>query len=81
MPQPVKKMPKTDMCFREAQIELVRMGEGENAVDTVRLSVSSETPYYRAWMWDNRVKDYIKGYEVLGHAEGEIDFPRTKRHL
>ena len=81
MPQPVKKTPKTDMCFREAQIELVRKGEGENAVDTVRLSVSSETPYYRAWMWDNRAKDYIKGYEVLGHAEGEIDFTRMKDGL
>jgi HK97 family phage major capsid protein len=81
MPQPVKKMPKTDMCFREAQVELVRTGEGENAVETVRLSVSSEAPYYRAWMWDARTKDYIKGYEVLGHADGEIDFTRMKDGL
>ena len=53
----------------------------ESAVETVRLSVSSEAPYYRAWMWDARTKDYIKGYEVLGHADGEIDFTRMKDGL
>lgn len=74
-------MKKTDLCFREGLIELVTHGEGENAVKTVRLSVSSEEPYFRSYMWDARKKDWISGYEVLGHAEGEIDFTRMKDGL
>jgi HK97 family phage major capsid protein len=77
-----KRQPNKDgLCFREAEVHLVRSGEGENAVETVRLSVSSEQPYYRNFMWDERTKDYVHGYEVLGHAEGEVDFTRMKDGL
>lgn len=72
---------KHDMCFREADVEIVTRGEGEGAVKTVRLSVSSEAPYYRKWMWDERTKDWVHGYEVLGHKDGEIDFTRMKDGL
>ena len=73
--------PKDGMCFREGLVQLVTVGEGEAAKQTVRLSVSSEEPYYRSYMWDARTKDYIHGYEVLGHGEGEIDFTRMKDGL
>lgn len=72
---------KHDMCFREANVEIVTRGEGEGAVKTVRLSVSSEAPYHRKWMWDERTKDWVHGYEVLGHKDGEIDFTRMKDGL
>ena len=72
---------KNELCFREGSVELVTRGEGEGAVKTVRLSVSSEEPYFRSYMWDARKKDWISGYEVLGHAEGEIDFTRMKDGL
>lgn len=72
---------KDAMCFREGQVQLVTRGEGEAAEQTVRLSVSSEEPYYRAYMWDERTKDWVHGYEVLGHGEGEIDFTRMKDGL
>lgn len=77
-------MPKdggAKMAFREGVVEVVRDGEGESLKTTVRLSVSSEEPYYRQFMWDERSKDYIHGYEVLGHADGEIDFGRMKDGL
>ena len=72
---------KNELCFREGSVELVTHGEGEGAVKTVRLSVSSEEPYFRSFMWDARKKEWISGYEVLGHAEGEIDFTRMKDGL
>lgn len=72
---------KNELCFREGSVELVTRGEGEGAVKTVRLSVSSEEPYFRSYMWDARKKDWVSGYEVLGHAEGEIDFTRMKDGL
>ena len=72
---------KNELCFREGFVELVTHGEGEGAVKTVRLSVSSEEPYFRSFMWDARKKEWISGYEVLGHAEGEIDFTRMKDGL
>lgn len=81
MPKPTTTKNKDGLIFREAKVELVTCGEGEAAVQSVRLSVSSEAPYYRSWMWDERTQDYIKGYEVLGHAEGEIDFTRMKDGL
>ena len=74
-------LPKDGMCFREGLVQLVTVGEGEAAKQTVRLSVSSEEPYYRSYMWDARTKDYIHGYEVRGHGEGEIDFTRMKDGL
>lgn len=81
-PNDKKKIDKS-MAFREGVVELVKevTDSGEVQVKTVRLSVSSEAPYYRSWMWDERTQDYIKGYEVLGHAEGEIDFTRMKDGL
>ena len=80
-PNDKKKIDKS-MAFREGVVELVKevTDSGEVQVKTVRLSVSSEAPYYRSWMWDERTQDYIKGYEVLGHAEGEIDFTLFRRH-
>ena len=76
------KAPDKDaMAFREGAIEVVRSGEGESPKTTVRLSVSSEEPYLRKWMWDARTKDWIHGYEVLGHADGEIDYSRMKDGL
>ena len=72
---------KNELCFREGFVELVTHGEGEGAVKTVRLSVSSDEPYFRSFTWDARKKEWISGYEVLGHAEGEIDFTRMKDGL
>lgn len=75
----MKKKTKTNMCFREASVEVV--ANPANDEKTVRLSVSSEDPYFRSWMWDEKAQDYISGYEVLGHADGEIDFSRMKDGL
>lgn len=76
--------PKTrDASFtREGVVEIVtRAAEGDKPeVKAVRLSVSSEEPYLK-WVWDEDAKDYVRGYEVLGHADGEIDFSRMKGGL
>lgn len=73
---------KTDaMIFRNAEFTLETKGEGENEEKVVRVSVSSEAPYFRQWMWDARTKDWVHGYEVLGHADGEVDFTRMKDGL
>lgn len=71
---------KARMAFREAAVEVVR-AEGEGAEETVRLSVSSETPYFREVMWDEKSGEWLRGWEVLGHADGEIDFSRMKDGL
>ena len=42
----------------------------------IRASVSSEAPYLRQFIWDEEEDGWRKGYEVLGHGEGEIDFSR-----
>lgn len=76
--------PKTrDASFtREGAVEVFtrEMGEGKPAEKAVRLSVSSEEPYLK-WCWDAEAKDYVRGYEVLGHQPGEIDFSRMKGGL
>ncbi len=71
------------LAFREGAVELVRGdGNGENGGNVaVRLSVSSEEPYFRAMMLDPESDDWVSGYEVLGHADGEIDFSRMKDGL
>ena len=81
------KMPKKktdEMLFREGTVELVRDAEG-GEVKAVRLSVSSETPYFRNFMCVGRDEEgrekFRAGWEVLGHAEGEIDFSRMKDGL
>lgn len=71
------------LAFREGAVELVRNdseGEGGESV-AIRLSVSSEEPYFRSAMFDAESGDFVSGYEVLGHAEGEIDFSRMKDGL
>ena len=62
--------------FRESEltIETRALADG-NAEPEVYASVSSEAPYYRANLGKRG------GYEVLGHAEGEIDFSRMKDGL
>lgn len=70
----------TQLTFREGAVELVRE-DGEKPCVKVRLSVSSETPYFRGAMWDAEKEEVIAGYEVLGHADGEIDFTRMKDGL
>ncbi len=67
---------------REGVVEvLVREATGdEPEKKAVRVSVSSEEPYLK-WVWDEDARDYVRGYEVLGHGEGEIDFSRMKGGL
>lgn len=77
----VKAPDNNALTFREGAVEVVRNCEGEEVKMTVRLSVSSETPYFRSYMWDAKKKDYISGYEVLGHADGEIDTSMMKDGL
>ena len=83
MGKPAKRDERTNdaLAFREGAVEVVREGEGECLKTTVRLSVSSEEPYLRGYMYDPRTGKGIHGYEVLGHAEGEIDFTRMKDGL
>lgn len=71
----------SSLTFREGAVEIVREGEGEAARAAVRLSVSSEEPYLRGYMYDPRTGKGIHGYEVLGHGEGEIDFSRMEDGL
>lgn len=74
------KLAEDKIAFREMSFE-VASGKAEKDKKVVRASVSSETPYFRACMWDPKKGDYIRGYEVLGHGEGEIDFSRMKDGL
>lgn len=69
--------------FREATLDIVtRKADegGEEQEPEVRASVSSEVPYYRPSLVNSKGK-CVEGYEVLGHAEGEIDFSRMKDGL
>lgn len=74
--------PKNDgRIFREAEIEVETREAGDGKAETlVRATVSSETAYPRT-MWDEEVKAWVRGYEVLGHAKGEIDTSRMKDGL
>ena len=69
--------------FREATLDIVTRKADEGAggqEPEVRASVSSEVPYYRPRLVNSKGK-CVEGYEVLGHAEGEIDFSRMKDGL
>lgn len=68
------------LTFREAEFEVLTRTDGEETIKEVRVSVSSEQPYMRM-LWDAEKREYVKGYEVLGHNEGEVDFDRMKDGL
>ena len=74
--------PKKDgRIFREAEIEVETRDAGDGKTETlVRATVSSETPYPRT-MWDEEIKAWVRGHEVLGHSKGEIDDSRMKDGL
>jgi len=77
---------KDKILLRECSFEIVTdKGCDEEGKEcekkTVRASISSETPYWRDFMWDQVQKEWITGYEVLGHGEGEVDFSRCKDGL
>ena len=67
-----------DMLFREAAVEAVRADE--KAEPEVRASISSEIPYV-TYVYDRELGTTIRAHEVLGHAEGEIDWSRMKDGL
>lgn len=67
--------------FRAAVVAVETRDAGDGKTETVvRCTVSSELPYPRR-MWDDETKSWVSGYEVLGHAEGEIDDSRMKDGL
>ncbi len=69
--------------FREATLDIVTRKADEGAggqEPEVRASVSSEVPFFRSGLTDSKGRR-VDGYEVLGHAEGEIDFSRMKDGL
>ena len=68
--------------FREAHFEVAtRECEDGKKKAVIRASVSSEAPYLRAAIWDEEEEGWRKGYEVLGHADGEIDMSRMRDGL
>lgn len=68
--------------YREAEFAVeTRAKENGEAETVVRATVSSEAPYRRAVLWDPEKEKYTAGYEVLGHADGEIDTSRMKDGL
>lgn len=75
--------PKGDgRIFREAEFAVeTRAKENGETETVVRASVSSEAPYLRAVLWNPEKEKYTAGYEVLGHADGEIDTSRMKDGL
>ncbi|MBQ1429091.1 MAG: phage major capsid protein [Kiritimatiellae bacterium] len=75
--------PKQDgRLFREAEFAVdTRAKENGETETVVRASVSSEAPYLRTCMWNPEKEKYTAGYEVLGHADGEIDTTRMKDGL
>ena len=72
-----EKTLRREMAFSVAE---VKAENGESASE-VRVSVSSEEPYFRDYMWDKVNNRAISGYEVLGHRDGEIDCSRMKDGL
>lgn len=71
-----------DRLFREAEIAIETRDAGDGkTVTEIRASVSSEAPYKRRFMWDAETESFVKGYEVLGHTEGEIDRSRMRDGL
>ena len=81
--EPQFRKPTDDpRMFREAELT-VETSKDENgeAKTTVRVSVSSEAPYPRRFLYDAEQDAWVKGYEVLGHKDGEIDDSRMKDGL
>lgn len=80
--QKIQPPPADDpRSYREAELTVeTREDESGKTVATVRVSVSSENPHPRL-MWDEESESYVRGYEVLGHADGEIDFSRMRDGL
>lgn len=72
--------PKDGRMFREAEISIESREIEGKKVAVVRATVSSEAPYPRE-MYDEEEKAWRRGYEVLGHADGEIDDSRMKDGL
>lgn len=81
--EPQFRKPADDpRSFREAELTVeTREDENGKAKVAVRVSVSSEVPYLRRYLWDEEQEAYVKGYEVLGHKDGEIDDSRMKDGL
>lgn len=80
----VKALKDAGISFREATLDIVRRAaaeDGETKEPEVRASVSSEVAYFRPQIWNDAKEEFEPGYEVLGHAEGEIDFSRMKDGL
>ena len=78
-----KNKPENDpRQYREAELR-VEVLKRDNGADeaVVRVSVSSETPYLRGGMYDPETGARGPGYEVLGHADGEVDFSRMNGGL
>lgn len=81
--EPQFRKPADDpRMFREAELTVeTRKDENGEAKTTVRVSVSSEAPYLRRMLYDAEQEAWVKGYEVLGHKDGEIDDSRMKDGL
>ena len=81
--EPQFRKPADDpRMFREAELMVeTRKDENGEAKTTVRVSVSSEAPYPRRYLYDAEQDAWVKGYEVLGHKDGEIDDSRMKDGL
>ena len=81
--EPQFRKPADDpRMFREAELTVeTRKDENGEAKTTVRVSVSSEAPYLRRFLYDAEQDAWVKGYEVLGHKDGEIDDSRMKDGL
>lgn len=74
------KKSELKLTYREADFDVNIRKDGEAEVTEIRVSVSSELPYSRE-LWDAEKRAFVRGYEVLGHADGEIDFGRMKDGL
>ena len=81
--EPQFRKPADDpRMFREAELTVeTRKDENGEAKTTVRVSVSSEARYLRRFLYDAEQEAWVKGYEVLGHKDGEIDDSRMKDGL
>ena len=81
--EPQFRKPADDpRSYREAELTVeTRKDESGETKTTVRVSVSSETPYLRRYLYDAEQDAFVKGYEVLGHKDGEIDDSRMKDGL
>lgn len=74
--------PGTDgRLFREAEIAVETRNDAEGKPEVfIRATVSSEAPCPRL-LWDSEKEKWVRGSEVLGHSEGEIDDSRMRDGL